>query len=100
MVSSDHARRGTGVLPPPAVLEALSREGERLRRVDAFWAAAGAELRREYPQQFVAVDDIETGNVVAADPDLLAFQRKLTALGLGPGDVEVRFIRTERLAAW
>lgn len=100
MVSIDRPRRGTGALPPADVLEALSREGERLRRVDAFWAASAPELRKTYAEQFVAVDDIETGNVVAADPDLLAFKRKLTALGLGPGDVEVRYIRTKRLAAW
>lgn len=100
MAPIDRPRRGTGVLPPAGVLEALSREGERLRRVDAFWAASGEELRKRYADQFVAVDDIETGTVVAADPDLLAFQRKLTALGFGPGDVEVRYIRTKRLAAW
>ena len=100
MVSVDRPRRGTGKLPPAHVLEALSREGQRLRRVDAFWATRDAAFRDKYADQFVAVDDIEAGNVVAADPDLLAFQRKLTALGLGSADVEVRYIRTRQLAAW
>jgi hypothetical protein len=69
--------------PIPQAPDDLWRQAE-LRR--AFWATHLDDLRRRYPDQFVAVSD---GAVVAAAPTLQALDERLAVRGL-----------TDRRAVW
>jgi len=58
-------------------------------REQAYWIDHYAQFLREYPEQFVAV---QNGQVVAHDPDLSAILAKLERARIEPTQAWVRFI--------
>jgi hypothetical protein len=68
-----------------AIREAFRRGDEE----DAYWTAHYAELLKQYPEQYVAVDE---GQVIATHPDPLELHRLLKAKGLEPRQVWVKLI--------
>jgi hypothetical protein len=74
---------------PARMSEAALAAWRRAEEEQAFWDAHGAELVRQYPDQYIAVD---AGQVVAASSDLQQVVAELGEKGLEPAKVWIRFL--------
>ena len=72
-------------------LDGVRRARAEAKKEEAFWRDHYGAFLKQYPDQFLAVIK-DTGQVVAADPDLLCLIATLSKLGVDVGHVWVRYL--------
>jgi hypothetical protein len=72
-------------------LDSIRRARAEARAEEAFWRERYSRFLKQYPDQFLAVLR-ESGEVVAADSDLLSLVATISDKGLDTRQVWVRFL--------